>query len=197
MRKTPYTMGELFQILKEKVSSSCDINQYQLDYQISGWSSDQTMKLRRENIWLNGVVEYGGSEGIYIDLSLYEDTGEKTEARGFATIKTLDESDESLYRMAELMIRYKLALKELIRENEEDFRWEGFSVYPVVDDKPLLAYFAATTSRISDVMGRCAKNGVTRFRVVCHGTKEEAFCCLKDGEPVWDDWKPLKQEDAE
>jgi hypothetical protein len=45
-------------------------------------------------------VDYGGSEGIYLDVHLnYTDENGKYQSKSFATGKTLDESDDALDRM--------------------------------------------------------------------------------------------------
>ena len=56
-------------------------------------------RLFPEDGWLSCQVDYGGSEGIYLDIALeyYEDGGHKSEH--FATGKTLDESGSSMDRM--------------------------------------------------------------------------------------------------
>jgi len=56
-------------------------------------------RLFPENGWLSCQVDYGGSEGIYLDITLeyYEDKEHKSEH--FATGKTLDESGSAMDRM--------------------------------------------------------------------------------------------------
>ena len=50
--------------------------------------------------WLTQSVDFGGNEGIYLDISLnWVDANRKTITKGFATGKTLGETGEDLNRM--------------------------------------------------------------------------------------------------
>lgn len=61
------------------------------------WSNTQTWP---EDGYISCSVDYGGSEGIYLDISIvYQDENNKRQTRHFATGKTLGESDSDMDRM--------------------------------------------------------------------------------------------------
>jgi len=75
----------------------------------AGYLPDEYFMLDRD--WDNGrtwpedgdifcTVDYGGSEGIYLDIYMkYQDEQNKTQTKSFATGKTLGEADEDMDRM--------------------------------------------------------------------------------------------------
>jgi len=56
-------------------------------------------RLFPEDGWLTCQVDYGGSEGIYLDVTLEYDEGSDHKYEHFATGKTLDESGSAMDRM--------------------------------------------------------------------------------------------------
>ena len=99
MMERPMTTKELFDriqtILKEK-DKLPDI----LDY---GLATSDPVPIRTYQFDLKSNLNYGNSEGIYLDLWIvYFDDGERQQ-KGLGTYKTLSTSNEAMHTMAALL----------------------------------------------------------------------------------------------
>ena len=120
----PMTTRELFNkirdILKEK-GMLPDI----LDY---GLATDRPVPIRNCDFELKNTLDYGGSEGIYLDLWMvsFEDGEKKT--CGLGIFKTLDSSGEAMHIMAGLLADFIIEATSYVNRNLDDFTWEGADV---------------------------------------------------------------------
>lgn len=72
-------------------------------------------------------VNYGGSEGIYLDTCLEGVFGHGDEniTAPFITFKTLEESDEALRTMCNLQADCMIATREYLKEHADEFKRKG------------------------------------------------------------------------
>lgn len=120
----PMTTQELFNricdILEEK-GKMPDI----LDY---GIATSRPVPIRIYEFELKNNLDYGGSEGIYLDLWIeyYEDN--EWIRSDIGTFKTLDESREAMHTMAGLLADFIIEGTAYINANLDDFTWTGADV---------------------------------------------------------------------
>lgn len=119
-KKGPVTTGELFHgiygRLKEKEKLP-DI----LDY---GLASSPSVPVTDGEFGLKASLDYGGSEGIYLDLWVEMPVDGETVRRGLGTFKTLEEDPEAMHTMARLLADFILEKYGYVRENRERFPTE-------------------------------------------------------------------------
>ena len=126
----PMTTEELFEkingILKEKRRLP-DI----LDY---GHATSNPIPIRTYEFDLRNSLNYGGNEGIYLDLWIeYWVENEKRRA-AIGTYKTLYEDDNAMYIMASLLANFIIEEYSYVNKNLDDFTWEGADVYALKDN---------------------------------------------------------------
>ena len=126
----PMTTEELFEkinsILKEK-SKIPDI----LDY---GHATSNPIPIRTYEFDLRNSLNYGGNEGIYLDLWIeYWVENEKRRA-AIGTYKTLYEDDNAMHIMASLLANFIIEEYSYVNKNLDDFTWEGADVYALKDN---------------------------------------------------------------
>ena len=125
----PMTTGELFEkicsLLKEK-GKLPDI----LDYHLG---PIQPKPITNYAFDVRNNLDYGGSEGIYLDLTLECCEGKTTCFKDLGTFKTLGTSDQDMHIMAALLADFMIESTRYINANLDDFTWEGANVYPVDD----------------------------------------------------------------
>ena len=126
-RKRPMTTEELFNringILKEK-GKLPDI----LDY---GLATHSPVPITNYEYGLKNKLDYGGNEGIYLDLWIeYTAEGKKC-ANGLGTFKTLRTDDEAMHVMAALLADCIIEECAYVNANLDDFTWEGVDVHVI------------------------------------------------------------------
>ena len=126
----PMTTEELFEkinsILKEK-SKIPDI----LDY---GHATSNPIPIRTYEFDLRNSLNYGGNEGIYLDLWIeYRVENEKRRA-AIGTYKTLYEDDNAMHIMALLLADFIIEEHSYVNGNLDDFTWEGADVYALKEN---------------------------------------------------------------
>lgn len=125
-RKRPMTTEELFNringILKEK-DKLPDI----LDY---GLATHSPVPITNYEHGLRNKLDYGGSEGIYLDLWIESIADGKRCANSLGTFKTLSADDEAMHIMAALLADFIIEEYMYVNANLDDFTWEGADVYP-------------------------------------------------------------------
>ncbi|TGX96191.1 hypothetical protein E5357_17060 [Hominisplanchenecus murintestinalis] len=126
-RKRPMTTEGLFdticKILKEK-GKLPDI----LDY---GLATHNPVPITNYEYDLKNNLDYGGNEGIYLDLWIeYTAEGKKC-ASGLGTFKTLRADDESMHIMAVLLADFIIEECAYVNANLDDFTWEGVDVHVI------------------------------------------------------------------
>ena len=124
-RKTPYTNHELFRLLCEKVNLPEHLEST-LPY-----SETDTIK-RADGLFWNRL-EFSNYGGIHLEIGLeYFDEGPKIIHLGY--FKTQDTSLQAMEDMGKLLADLVYAMNDLVKNNKEDFEWEGFQVSGVMDD---------------------------------------------------------------
>ena len=126
----PMTTQELFNricdILKEK-----GMLPGILDY---GTATSEAVPIRIYEFELKSNLDYGGSEGIYLDLGIeYFEDGE-WHKDGIGTFKTLGESREAMHAMARLLADFIIEGTAYINANIDDFTWTGADVRAFDED---------------------------------------------------------------
>ena len=126
-RKRPMTTEGLFdticKILKGK-GKLPDI----LDY---GLATHNPVPITNYEYDLKNNLDYGGNEGIYLDLWIeYTAEGKKC-ASGLGTFKTLRADDESMHIMAVLLADFIIEECAYVNANLDDFTWEGVDVHVI------------------------------------------------------------------
>ncbi len=126
-RKRPMTTEELFNmvsgILKEK-GKLPDI----LDY---GLATHSPVAIKNYEYGLKNKLDYGGNEGIYLDMWIeYTAEGKKC-ASGLGTFKTLRTDDKAMHIMAALLADFIIEEYAYVNANLDDFTWEGVDVHVI------------------------------------------------------------------
>ena len=77
---------------------------------------------------LKNNLDYGGSEGIYLDLwiEIHSDNG--IQKKGLGTFKTLEDSRDAVYIMGKLLADFIVEERVYVNANLDDFTWEGMEV---------------------------------------------------------------------
>lgn len=126
-RKRPMTTEELFNringILKEK-GKLPDI----LDYELATHSP---VPITNYEYDLKNNLDYGGNEGIYLDLWIEYTVDEKRCANNLGTFKTLSTDDEAMHIMAALLADFIIEEYRYVNANLDDFTWEGVNVHVI------------------------------------------------------------------
>jgi len=122
MKKKPMTTAEVFNavsgILKEE-GKLPDI----LDYSME---NRNPVPIKSYEFELISCLDYGASEGIYLDLWL---EFEGVKPRKLGTYKTLEDSEKAMHIMAGLLADFTLCLRSYVKQHLDDFTWEGIDVY--------------------------------------------------------------------
>lgn len=125
--KRPMTTEELFNkiygILKEK-GSLPDI----LDY---GLATHNSVPITNYEFDLKNNLNYGGNEGIYLDLWIGYYEGGKLQQKGLGTFKTLSTDNEAMHIMAALLADCTIEEYAYVNANLDDFTWEGADIHPI------------------------------------------------------------------
>ena len=125
--KKPMTTKELFNkidgILKEK-DKLPDI----LDY---GLATSNPVTIRTYEFELKNNLDYGGCEGIYLDLWIMYYDGKERQQKELGTFKTLSTSNEAMHTMAALLADFVIEECAYVNGNLDDFTWEGADVRPI------------------------------------------------------------------
>ena len=126
-RKRPMTTEGLFdticKILKEK-GKLPDI----LDY---GLATHSPVSITNYEYGLKNKLDYGGNEGIYLDLWIEYTVDGKRCANGLGTFKTLRTDDEAIHIMAALLADFIIEEYAYVNANLDDFTWEGVDVHVI------------------------------------------------------------------
>lgn len=126
--KRPMTTVEYFNevcnILKEKRLMPENF----LDYTLA---TRKPVPMKTYEFSIRNNLDYGGSEGIYLDLwvEFYED-GEK-KMYDIGTFKTLLDGQEAMRTMAQLLADFVAEQRRYVNEHLDEFTWTGVEVYPV------------------------------------------------------------------
>lgn len=120
----PMTAADLFNkicdILKEKEAFP-DI----LDYAVV---EHDLIPITTYEFGLGNHLDYGGSEGIYLDLwiTIYGDN--EPQHKSLGTFKTLRDDPESMRIMGKLLADFIIETRAYVNANLDDFAWEGADI---------------------------------------------------------------------
>ena len=164
MRKTPYLTDELFDEVWKRITQKYPECLDIIDYALPAREAVEA----RETPTLKARLEYGGNEGIYLDVfaEFYEEQKGTSESK-YATIKSLDESDDAFLAMGELFSRLVIETKAYVKDNYQDFRWneDGDPRYIVEvyedDGRYLLGRYCKTLDEADEYVNQ-VKNGSGR-----------------------------------
>ena len=125
MMESPMTTEELFErinsILKEK-GKIPDI----LDYSLA---TGNPIPVRTYEFDLRSSLDYGGNEGIYLDLWIEYQVEDEKRRAAVGTYKTLYEDDNAMHIMASLLANFIIEEHSYVNNNLDDFTWEGADVH--------------------------------------------------------------------
>lgn len=98
---------------------------------------------------LTNRLWYGGSEGIYLDISCqpFDLRGNRMEPFMLGCFKTLDTKPEAMRAMALLLADFIVEASQYVRDNMDDFTWEGFTVFPYNEDGERAEYIITYVSK--------------------------------------------------
>lgn len=120
MREKPYTPGELF----DAVCSRIQLPAF-LDY---GNAASGDFHITNSNFSIHSSLDYGGSEGIYLDLWLHIVTNGEIKDVPLGTFKTLDENAVAMRTMGLLLADFIVGCQKLWNDCYDDFEWTGWLV---------------------------------------------------------------------
>ena len=174
----PMTTEELFEkinsILKEK-SKIPDI----LDYSLA---TSNPIPIRTYEFDLRNSLNYGGNEGIYLDLWIeYWVENEKRRA-AIGTYKTLYEDDNAMHIMASLLANFIIEEYSYVNKNLDDFTWEGADVHALKEngDRMSWGYTCGTMESALKKKDELLKNH-QQVVVRDNATRKEKIYSRKDG----------------
>ncbi len=174
----PMTTEELFEkinsILIEK-SKIPDI----LDYSLA---TSNPIPIRTYEFDLRNTLNYGGNEGIYLDLWIeYRVENEKRRA-AIGTYKTLYEDDNAMYIMASLLANFIIEEYSYVNKNLDDFTWEGADVHALKEngDRMSWGYTCGTMESALKKKDELLKNH-QQVVVRDNATRKEKIYSRKDG----------------
>lgn len=136
-RKTPYTTADLFKLVWDDLKASGK----NLSFVEYADGPREPHKLRDYSFDVFGVINYGGSEGIYVDLFYKGDIGYDAVGNyDLGTIKTLETDDDTFRVMALLMADFQIKATRFINANLDDFTWTGHDIDFFEDGKTEKSY---------------------------------------------------------
>lgn len=178
MRKNPYTTKELFNIVDKKLKEKGMLPGI-LDY---GLPENADILIKSYEWDLIGIVNFGSSEGIYLDLYCYGNTGNEKDKIPVGTYKTLERSREAYKTMGALCADFVYECLDFVNSNMDDFTWKGYDVSVVKNSKKTPAYEVQEWARAMQCAEKLAKDeNVGKVIVRDNATRKETEYPVKDG----------------
>lgn len=147
-----YRTDQLFNMVNEKLMEDGLLPDI-LDYSLSSRYSFPVKNVEWDCV---GRVNFGGSEGIYLDLYLEGNTGSEEVIDGddvkesrilIGTYKTLLTDRDAYRAMCILQAEFVYTLKDFVRDHWDDFNRTGHSIHFYRDGEKRMAYYATTMER--------------------------------------------------
>ncbi len=130
MMESPMTTEELFEKINSILIEKGKIPDI-LDYSLA---TSNPIPIRTYEFDLRNSLNYGGNEGIYLDLWIeYRVENEKRRA-AIGTYKTLYEDDNAMHIMASLLANFIIEEHSYVNGNLDDFTWEGADVHALKEN---------------------------------------------------------------
>ncbi len=126
MKRKVYTTDELFLIIMKQLTDEEKVPGI-IDYALPEGNAVPLMNYAFDVL---GCVNYGYSEGIYVDLFYNGDIGASQVTKGqIGTIKTLRRDAESFRQMALLMSNFQINAHQFINSHLDDFTHTGYDAH--------------------------------------------------------------------
>ncbi len=123
------------------------------------------VSLTNWNFDLKNNLDYGSSEGIYLDLwADYHSDGEIRKI-SIGTFKTLQDDQEAMRAMGMLLADFIVELYDYVHKNPDVFTWEGFNLYPLDASGKKLSWHC-TFDNVSDAL-KMKDNLLEKYSYVC------------------------------
>ena len=131
MRKEPYMTDEFFNAVISRLKDNGQIPN-NIDYIRA---TDSPEPIRTDEFSITNNLDFGGSEGAYLDLAIriVDDDGNKA-VFPLGCIKTLEEGQEGLRNLAVILADFIYEVRQFYQENWDDFLWNGYTVEPRYKD---------------------------------------------------------------
>jgi hypothetical protein len=89
---------------------------------------------------IHNNLDYGGNEGIYLNLWIERTDDGQARRYHVGTFKTLLETPEAMRTMAQLLADFIVAERKYVGSNLDAFTWEGADVHPVDENGNKLSW---------------------------------------------------------
>ncbi len=148
---------ELFTIIKGQLEADGLMPDI-IDYaSASTGTYDEDYVLDTTELDIDSKLDYGGSEGIYLDLYILftQEGGERVRQR-FGVIKTLRDDREAMQAMGKLYGDFVYAAKQYISDHWDDFNLRGYRIQPWCGDKEAhWAYIDMSKDKLIERINYC------------------------------------------
>ena len=169
MKKEIYTNEKLFttiiNILKEKELLP-DI----LDYYLADHHSTHILTCEWDTVC---NLNFGGNEGIYLDVYAEGNIGNNVEKIRLGTFKTLYENREAFYIMAKLEADFIIETRDFVNNHLDDFTWTGYDVKTFKDNKQTGHWSVYNKDRAYNLLKRHYKYGYDYAIIIDNETGKE------------------------
>ena len=167
-RKKPYTASEFF----DEFMKDIEVPDF-IDYSCS---TEKMTLLKFYEFEVYSKIMYGSSEGAYLDV-IIEGKYDEEQPSPFTNltigvIKTLDSSDEAIYKLYQLAAEIFIKANRFVYDNLDDFTWLGYKVKINPEDN--YHYEISTTERIVDRLYQLKKLGtdVSNVSIMDYSTRK-------------------------
>ena len=176
---TIHTTADLFRIINAQLKEQNLLPEH-LDYALPAYQPTRVLADEWDCI---GHINFGGSEGIYLDLYLHGYVGDDNPDNGdvhVGTYKTLRTDKEAYIDIGKLNAEFVFALKDFVRNHPDDFNWSGFTVsFYNGEDRKVTYYTDDAEAAVRLILRNTDK--YDKAVVVNNYTKEEtAVMCNED-----------------
>ena len=169
-RKKPYMNEELFEVIVDilkKKNLLPDI----LDYHLA--ERHDSKEIRSYEWDTIGIINFGGSEGIYLDVYAQGEIGNNESKVRLGTFKTLNRSREDFYIMAKLQTDFVYETNDFVNEYIDNFTWTGYNVRFYKEDKRTMGYTTWRKEDIDNIIKRHMKYDFDRVVITDNATCKE------------------------
>lgn len=144
MKKKPMTTAEFFdKIVEIMKDNGSDFSR--LEYAIC---TSYPVPITTYEFSIKGDLNYGGSEGMYLDMSIERYDGNRVVSNPLGCMKILDADREAVHVLSDLLADFLYDGNKYTMQHLDDFTFEGFDVnYFNGDDVKIGGYECATIER--------------------------------------------------
>lgn len=168
-RKRPYTNKELFNIIVNKIKEEGLLPDI-LDY----YKPDSREQLIKTYEWeVSADLNFGGNEGIYLDLYIEGNLGEDLNEIWLGTFKTLRDDLAALKEMAILQAHFIWYCRKFVDDNIDDFEWTGYRVQFFKGEKKTMDYSTQHINSANNLIKRNCKYDWDYVILINNATQKE------------------------